>query len=84
MIQLREAQYSDANAIAHLHAAGWRDTYKNVMSSDFLENHAQNERLSHWQSVLKQCSQDVAVFVAEKEGNVEGFICAILNKDAQC
>lgn len=83
MIQLREAQYSDANAIAHLHTSGWRDTYKKVMSSDFLENHAQNERFSHWQSVLTQCNRDVAVFVAENEGNVEGFICVILKKDAQ-
>jgi len=83
VIQLRKAQYSDARAIAHLHAAGWQDTYKNVMSSDFLENHAQNERFSHWQTLLNQSNRDMAVFVAEKEGNVEGFICVMLKKDAQ-
>lgn len=83
MIHLRKAQYSDVDAIAHLHAAGWRDTYGNVMSSDFLENHAQNERFSHWQSLLHQCNRDVAVFVAEIEENIEGFICVMLKKDAQ-
>lgn len=83
MVHLRKARYTDASAIARLHAAGWQDTYANVMSADFLHHHAQQERFAHWQSVLNLCSRDVAVFVAEKESNVEGFICVVLNKDAQ-
>ncbi|QUY51047.1 GNAT family N-acetyltransferase [Serratia plymuthica] len=53
------------------------------MSSDFLENYAQKELLSYWNSVLSKYSDDVAVFVAEKEGKVEGFICVKLQNDAQ-
>lgn len=83
MILLRKAQCSDANAIALLHVASWRDTYRNVMSLDFLENHAEDELISHWQHLLNQSSPDVSVFVAEKKGIIQGFICVMLNKNAQ-
>lgn len=83
MIQIRQASRKDADDIAHLHTAGWRDTYGNVMSSDFLANHAQNERLSHWQSVLNQNKDSEAVFVAENGGAVAGFICVKLRNDPQ-
>ncbi len=83
MIHLRQAQHSDADAIAHLHTAGWRDTYTKVMSADFLENQAQKDRLSHWRSALNQSNESETVFVAEYDGKVEGFICIKLHYDAQ-
>ncbi|WP_205953151.1 GNAT family N-acetyltransferase [Pantoea stewartii] len=83
MIHLRQAQRSDADAIAHLHTAGWRDTYTKVMSADFLENQAQEDRLSHWRSALNQSNESETVFVAEYDGKVEGFICIKLHYDAQ-
>lgn len=83
MVQLRQAQRIDADAIAHLHAAGWRDTYGKVMSSDFLENYVQEDRLSHWHSVLSQYNDGEGIFVAEKEGKVEGFIYIKLQNDDQ-
>lgn len=83
MIHLRQARPGDAGAIADLHTAGWRDTYRNVMSSDFLDNHAQQERLTHWQSAMSQPDGEKGVFVAEKDGKVEGFICVRLRHDAQ-
>ena len=64
MIHLRPAQCSDADAIAYLHTAGWRDTYTKVMSSDFLENQAQEDRLSHWRSAMNQRGERERVFVA--------------------
>lgn len=82
-MQLRLAHLSDADTIAHLHTAGWRDTYDNIMSSDFLKNHAPQERQSHWHSVLSHSSDGEAVFVAENDGVVEGFVCVKLWNDAQ-
>ncbi|WP_205959020.1 GNAT family N-acetyltransferase [Pantoea stewartii] len=83
MISLRQAQRSDADAIAHIHTAGWKDTYVKVMSSSFLTNHAQEDRLSHWRSALSQRSDNEMVCVAEYNGKIEGFICLKLYNDAQ-
>ena len=53
-------------AIARLHTAGWRDTYSNVLSSDFLKNAAQEEHRIHWQAVFSKSENNKVVFVAEE------------------
>jgi len=53
------------------------------MSSDFLENQAQEDRLLHWRSAMNQRGEKERVFVAEYDGKVEGFVCIKLHNDAQ-
>nr|WP_282560379.1 GNAT family N-acetyltransferase [Providencia alcalifaciens] len=51
------------------------------MSSDFLHNHAYEELHSQWRSFFKSKTDNYAVFVAEKEDVVSGFICVKLHHD---
>lgn len=82
MIRIRRADSQDAAAIARLHTAGWRDTYSNVLSSDFLKNAAQEEHRIHWQAVFSKSENNKVVFVAEETGGeIVGFICIKLRDD---
>lgn len=81
MIQIRRAERKDADAIADLHTAGWRDTYGSVMSPDFLKNQAPEERRSYWGSALRQKKDSETVYVVDNGNGVAGFICVKLRND---
>lgn len=81
MITIRQAIAEDAEQIAAIHTAGWRETYHNVMTPEYLEQEALAERLTHWRVALSTPTEDQAVFVVESENTVAGFICVKLHYD---
>jgi GNAT superfamily N-acetyltransferase len=81
-IEVRCAEPSDARAIAELHAASWRNTYRGVFSETYLDGDVQEERQRHWlQCLMLDPRQDQGVLVAMVEGELAGFICIYLDAE---
>ena len=75
-MKIREANYSDAEAIAELHTNSWRNTYKNSLNTDYLKNIVPSERKSVWLQRLSEPKSNQCVTVAENNGEIIGFSCA--------
>jgi GNAT superfamily N-acetyltransferase len=78
---LRVATVTDAEAIAALHAASWRATYRGAMSDAYLDGDVLGERRATWHERLTAPAANQWVVVAETEGEVVGFGCAYGAKD---
>ncbi|MEI7600541.1 MAG: GNAT family N-acetyltransferase [Aestuariivirga sp.] len=64
---------ADAEAIARLHVAGWREAYAGIVPSTILDNVDVADRIARWQDYL---AGDGVTFLAEEEGAAAGFIRA--------
>jgi ribosomal protein S18 acetylase RimI-like enzyme len=49
---IRSAEFSDAEAIAHLHVASWRDAYRGMIPDAVLDGPLLDERMPMWRQVL--------------------------------
>ena len=76
----RQAQLTDAEQIAQLHAESWRRTYRGLFTDEFLDNEADSNRRSVWNERLASTRQDQFVRVAEDAG-ILGFVCAYGHED---
>jgi hypothetical protein len=72
---LREAVATDAETIALLHTASWRDAYSNVLNAANLAGPIEEERLAYWKPELVAPDAGQLVVLAEDEDNAVGFIC---------
>ena len=69
---IRRARVEDAQAIAEVHVASWRTTYKGIMSEEELANLSVERRQLMWEHQLQDAQ--VMTFVAENEqGRIVGF-----------
>ncbi len=79
-MEIRIARVADAIAIADLHTESWRNTYKNVLTKDYLRDIVPQERKSIWQKRLNSPKDNQYVLVAESNGTVIGFACAFVDE----
>ena len=82
MYRLRGAHAADAEAIAALHADSWQRTYRGMMSDEFLDGSALENRRSVWRERLSAADSDRLVIVADDGTRIAGFICAFAHGDA--
>lgn len=75
-MKLRLAAFSDAKAIAALHASSWQTTYRNALRADYLENTVHTDRETIWAERLTSPKPNQCVLLAEDESGVMGFSCA--------
>jgi ribosomal protein S18 acetylase RimI-like enzyme len=68
---VRKAILNDAHAIAHVHVASWRTTYRGVLSDEFLGSLSETNYEERWKRVIADGASKV--YVAEDGGNVVGF-----------
>lgn len=69
---IRRAQIEDAHAIAEVHVASWRTTYKGIMSDEELANLSVERRKLMWDHELN--NEQTITYVAEDEqGHIVGF-----------
>jgi GNAT superfamily N-acetyltransferase len=74
MTRIREATIDDAPAIAAIHVASWRTTYRGIMPDDFLAALSAERRERMWRDTLTNPHSPSVVYVAEDaEGRVAGF-----------
>jgi GNAT superfamily N-acetyltransferase len=71
MIFVRTAEQQDAEAIARVHVASWRSTYKGIVPEAYLAGLDEGERVQQWRQWL---TLPVRVYVAELDGEVVGFV----------
>ena len=69
---IREAGPDDAQAIAEVHVASWRSTYRGLLSDAYLDSMSVDEHANRWRRLLESASGN-HTFVAEVEGAVVGF-----------
>jgi ribosomal protein S18 acetylase RimI-like enzyme len=82
-MEIREALQSDANSIAEIHTASWRNSYQDVLSKDYLNNVVLKERLTLWSGRLCKTKSKQYVIVAESEGEILGFACFYVGENPQ-
>ena len=79
-MEIRIARVADAIAIADLHTESWRNTYKNVLTKDYLRDIVPQERKNIWQKWLNSPKDNQYVLIAESNGVLVGFACAFVNE----
>ncbi|MEM6496874.1 MAG: GNAT family N-acetyltransferase [Pseudomonadota bacterium] len=71
---LREARYSEAQAIAHLHATAWRETYEGIAPPMAVEKLDAAHRLIAWREALDETTSRRTTLVAHCNNEFTGFI----------
>ncbi len=89
---VRTATRDDCDAIATLHAASWRSTYRQILSDDYLDRHVAEDRQDLWAARFvkfdeKQHHVSVAVDDAPAHGAcgpaIVGFVCVLLDEEPE-
>ena len=68
---IRTATIDDAPAIAQVHVASWRSTYRTLLPSDFLDSLTEANYADRWRRFIGEGSS--RVYVLEDEGMLVGF-----------
>jgi ribosomal protein S18 acetylase RimI-like enzyme len=68
---IRTATIDDAPAIAQVHVASWRSTYRTLLPSDFLDSLTEANYADRWRRFIGEGSN--RVYVLEDEGVLVGF-----------
>ncbi len=75
-MQIREAEFKDYSAIAHLHAISWQRFYQGMMAADYLEQQVFDDHLAIWQTRLTNPPLNQGILVLENdEQQICGFVC---------
>ena len=82
-MKLRLATSSDAKMIAALHAASWQITYRDALSTDYLQRSVVADREAIWAERFASPKQNQCVLLAEDESGVIGFTCAFAAEHAE-
>jgi GNAT superfamily N-acetyltransferase len=73
-MRVRQAQASDAPAIAQVHIASWRTTYRGIVPDEHLANLSIERRETYWAGEIAKHDNPQFVLVAEDDtGQVVGF-----------
>lgn len=70
---IREPRPADAETIAALHVATWRETYGHLLSDDFFGDEVVGRRRRMWTQILTKPRREDVVRVAEADGELVGF-----------
>jgi len=81
MLEIRPAIFDDYAAIASLHADNWRNTYRGILSDQYLEQEVEADRHETWRQRMQNPNLNQRVIVAEIERKIVGFSCLLLNDD---
>lgn len=81
--QIRDANVSDAAAIAAVHVAAWRETYVGLLPAEMLADLSVEARTAMWREILTAPATAGAagVYVAEAAGHIVGFGACGLQRD---
>lgn len=83
IMKIRLATPDDSQAIASLHTASWRLTYKDTLKPDYLKFIAPKERHETWAQRFASPKENQYVLVAELGSELIGFSCAYLSEHAK-
>ena len=73
-MQVRKATPDDAAAIARAHTRTWQSSYTHIFPSDALAQLSEEGRAARWSEILSSEPPAERTFVAERDGEVVGFV----------
>jgi GNAT superfamily N-acetyltransferase len=73
-IEVRRAEARDAETLARIHVAGWRSAYAGIVPDAVLAGLDVDQRTATWRTWLGGGSRRGGVLVAERDGEVAGFV----------
>lgn len=82
-MMLRYASSSDTADIASLHANSWRIAYADVLNAEYLNHHADADRLNLWNQRLTDPAVNQRIVVLQEFDTILGFACLFLDADPQ-
>ena len=83
MMIIREARIEDVITIANLHTESWRNTYRTVLTKDYLKDIVPNERKNIWENRLKFPKDNQYILVAESNEDIVGFACVFIDENTE-
>ena len=73
-VRIREAEASDAEAIARVRVQSWQSTYRGLLPEEYLQSLSVDDHARNWRSILSARGLQGFTYVAESEdGTVTGF-----------
>ena len=78
-MEFRTATLDDAKAIANLHIANWRETYRGALTDHYLDHEIWDDRRQDWQQRLSHPAENQFVLMALDGAQLAGFVCAYGN-----
>ncbi|RKR75037.1 GNAT family N-acetyltransferase [Frondihabitans australicus] len=79
-VTVREATLADAEGIAEVHVASWREAYAHLLPPEFLASLDVVERADRWRRILRE--RQSTVLVAMTEDSAVGWASAGASRDA--
>jgi GNAT superfamily N-acetyltransferase len=79
----RIANYKDHHAIANLHTESWQNSYRGILSDDYLDNRVVAERLNYWEGRMKNPKSNQVILLSEEAEKLIGFVGFYGDDDAQ-
>lgn len=79
---IRRAGPEDAEVIAEIHIASWRQNYRGILPDNYLDHEAPAERHAFWQACLARPSNERLTLLALGSGTPAGFAALRFKHDA--
>lgn len=80
-MEFRHATPEDAPQIAALHALSWQNTYRGILSDEYLDSGVEPERLEVWQQRLAVPAEKQWIWLAVEGSKLHGFVCVLGDHD---
>ncbi|MBB5632977.1 GNAT superfamily N-acetyltransferase [Cryobacterium mesophilum] len=80
--KIRRAVLADAEHIGPVHAQVWRETYRGILSDQWIANVSEEERVTRWRLILGELNP-ARQWVAEVDGMIVGFAASGPPRDAE-
>lgn len=82
VVHLRRARDEDARAIAQVHVRTWQHAYRDLLPAQFLAALNVEARERFWRSEIQVVPADRRPWLADREGQVAGFVSVGPSNDA--
>ncbi len=82
MKEIVDASRDDALAVARVHAASWKSTYRGILPDTYLNGEVDLERAEYWHSALNDQRYPI-VKLARVSDEIAGFIALKVDPDDQ-
>ena len=79
----RSVELTDGEAVAALHTESWRQTYRGILTDDYLDRLVGEDRYAVWAKRLLDPEPNQRVLLAEEGEKLVGFISFYLDSDPE-
>lgn len=80
-LSIRSASLVDANSIANIHVQAWKESYRDILTKDFLDNLSVEKRLQWRKKTLATEDGATKTLIAIKNERIIGFCDIGKNRD---